>query len=167
MDRLVAPHIRPLDFSDFRTVLQIENEAFEFPWSWEEFADCLQDTSDVSLVIENQPHGCVVGYAIYCDNYPIRYIKTIAVDTAWRFQGFGRELVNVITNDAWRNSYATLSTLIRETNIAGQFFWQSLEFKRVATVLEPYEETTEAGYLMIRRQWEKDPSLHHWFSPTH
>ena len=59
----VKVHIRLMIRRDMTDVLQIESQAFEFPWTEEDFIRCLRQRNCIGMVAEHEDQ--VVGFMIY------------------------------------------------------------------------------------------------------
>ena len=120
-------HVRWMIRRDMREVLDVEREAFEFPWSDEDFTRCLRQRNCIGMVAESG--DSVVAFMIYELHRSRLHVLDFAGARAPE-----------------RRSRIVLE--VRETNLPAQLFFRSLGFRAISVLKDFYQDTTEDAYLM-------------------
>src|SRR3990167_6374344 len=96
-------------------VLRIEWESFEHIWTREDFLSCLRQRNCIGMVAETDDDR-IVGFMVYELHKTRLHILNFAVDTAYRHQGIGTQMVGklIYKLDQQRRQEFTLET--RESN---------------------------------------------------
>jgi len=137
--------IRWLIRRDMPTVLKIQ-ESLKFPWEEADFFDALGNTNCIGMAAES--HGIVVGYMIYELYKDYFYIEHLAVREEVRRQKIGTQLVGMLLDRLSPDRRIYISTNVRESNLATQFFLKSLNFR--ASLIRDYYETEDSYYFKYR-----------------
>ena len=87
----VKVHIRWMIRRDMPDVLQIESQAFEFPWTEEDFIRCLRQRNCIGMVAEHEDQ--VVGFMIYELHKNQLHILNFAVCSEFRRLSVGAQMV--------------------------------------------------------------------------
>ena len=140
------PVIRWMLKEDLPTVLRIEEESFEFPWTKSDFLSCTHQPHCIAVVAEVQNQ--VVGYMIYEMAPHFFRVLTLAVDPAWRRKGIGRSLVERLINKLSPHRRHQILLEVRETNLVAQLFFRSLGFRACRILRNFYSDTVEDAYQM-------------------
>lgn len=141
-------------------VLEIENEAFVFAWTEEEFIQCLRNRNVIGMVAEID--DTVVGYMIYELHKNRLHILNFAVDAAYRRQGVGMAMVDKLVDKLSHDRRNRLLLEVRETNLAAQLFFKKAGFRAIQTLRGFYEDTTEDAYVMQYRLHQKSNQQQEW-----
>jgi ribosomal-protein-alanine N-acetyltransferase len=138
-------HIRWLIRRDMPEVLQIEHDSFEHPWTEDEFLAALREGNRIAFAAEVGEQ--VAGYMLYEMHKTRFHIHNFAVRPDHRRQGVGRKMIERLLSKLSYYGRKTVTTEVRETNLAAQLFFRSLGF--VATkVLRAYYDNGEDAYRM-------------------
>src|SRR6201991_1390443 len=122
-------HIRWMIRRDMTEVLEIERNAFEFPWFEEEFIRCLRQRNCTGMVAE---HGeRVVGFMIYELHKTKLHILNFAVHPDWRRNGVGEHMVAKLVGKLSNHRRTRITLEVRETNLDAQLFFRAQDFKAV------------------------------------
>jgi len=139
-------HIRWMIRRDMEEVLQIERQAFEFPWFEEEFVRCLRQRSVIGMVAEAREE--VVGFMIYELHKSRLHIMNFAVAADCRRLTVGRQLMTKLIGKLSFQRRTRISLEVRESNLAAQCFFRSAGFKATSVLRDFYDDSTEDAYLM-------------------
>ncbi|HEV3022694.1 MAG TPA: ribosomal protein S18-alanine N-acetyltransferase [Pirellulales bacterium] len=134
---------------DMAEVLEIEQAAFEFPWSEDDFIRCLRQRNCIGMVADRDDR--VVGFMIYELHKTRLHILNFAVAASRRRQGIGGQMVEKLTAKLSNQRRSRILLEVRETNLAAQVFFRSQGFRAVSVLRDFYEDTTEDAYLMQYR----------------
>ena len=126
--------IRPMVMEDLPAVMEIENSAFDHPWSTELLKrELTHDWSTILLVEERLPTGKyrLLGFAIFWLVHDELHILNVATDPAQRRRGVARTVLNAALEKA-RGRKCTLATLeVRRSNEGALNLYKSMGFRPV------------------------------------
>lgn len=120
--------IRPMRTGDVAFVLEIEREAYEFPWSEGIFRDCLR-AGYCCWVVEQR--GLVCGYGIMQVGAGESHILNLCVRASGRGQGLGRTLLGHLLEVAREHRADTALLEVRPTNRAALALYEAMGFNEV------------------------------------
>ena len=142
-------HIRWMIRRDMPEVLNIESQAFEFPWSEEDFVRCLRQRNCIGMVAEHNER--VVGFMIYELHKNRLHILNFAVGQAFRRKGIGTQMIRKLIGKLSPQRRSRIMLEVRETNLSAQLFFRDVGFRAISLLRDFYEDTTEDAYLMQYR----------------
>lgn len=140
-------HIRWMIKRDLPEVIDIENHAFEFPWSEDDFIDRLRKRNVIGMVAENDDD--ISGFMVYELKKESLYLINFAVHPDDRRAGVGRQMIRKIIGKLSPARRKTISLEVRETNFAAQMFFRANGFRCNATIRDRYDDTTEDAYIFV------------------
>ena len=147
----VLAHIRWMVRLDMPKILAIENQSFEFPWSEEDFINCLRQRKIIGMSAEHDDR--IVGFMIYKLAKTKICVLNFAVAEKMRRYKIGSQMANklIAKLSVQRRTRVTLE--ISETNLVAQLFFRSLDFHAVSVLRDHYSSApkSEDAYLMVRR----------------
>ena len=143
---------RVVSKNDLDEVMRIESQAFEYPWSRDEFEYCLKVSECEGIVVEQG--DAIVGYLFYEVRNGFYRLLSFAVDERKRRKGVGSFMLGVLADklDAER---VEISCFVREKNVQAQLFLRSLGYQTVWAVKGFYRETYEDARRMTFRRNER------------
>jgi ribosomal-protein-alanine N-acetyltransferase len=139
-------HVRWMIRRDMREVLGVEQEAFEFPWSDEDFTRCLRQRNCIGMVAESGES--VVAFMIYELHRSRLHVLNFAVARSHRRLGIGTRMMEKLIGKLTPERRNRLVLEVRETNLPAQLFFRSLGFRAISVLKDFYQDTTEDAYLM-------------------
>ena len=145
----VKVHIRWMIRRDMTDVLQIESQAFEFPWTEEDFIRCLRQRNCIGMVAEHEDQ--VVGFMIYELHKNQLHILNFAVCSEFRRLSVGAQMVGKLIGKLSPNRRNRIIVEVRETNLSAQVFFRNLGFRAVSVLRDYYDDTPEDAYVMSFR----------------
>jgi ribosomal-protein-alanine N-acetyltransferase len=131
---------------DMREVLAIEHEAFEFPWSDEDFTGCLRQRNCIGMVAESD--DAVVAFMIYELHRSSLHVLNFAVARSHRRLGIGTRMMEKLVGKLSPDRRSRIVLEVRETNLPAQLFFRSLSFRAISVLKDFYSDTVEDAYLM-------------------
>ena len=135
---------------DLAEVVAIEQACFEFPWSEEDFLDCLRQRNCSGMVAKYE--GRVVGFMIYEISKKNRiHLLNIATSPDYRYRGVARQMVRKLIGKLINQKRTRIVSKVRETNLSALLFLRSLGFRATNILRNFYEEMNEDAYLMQYR----------------
>ena len=143
---LVGIHVRWMIRRDMLEVLSIEKEAFEFPWSDEDFTRCLRQRNCIGMVAELA--DSVVGFMIYELHRSRLHMLNVAVARSHRRLGIGAQMMRNLTAKLAPERRTRIVLEVRETNLAAQLFFRSHGFRAISVLRDFYQDSAEDAYLM-------------------
>jgi len=120
--------IRPMRDDDLSMVLEIEREAYSFPWSEGIFRDCLR-AGYCCWVVEQ--HQDVRAYGIMQVGGGESHILNLCVRAGARGQGLGRALLVHLLEVAREHRADTALLEVRPTNRAALGLYEAMGFNEV------------------------------------
>ena len=154
---IACTHIRWMIRRDMPSVLAIENESFEFPWSEEEFIRSLRQRNCIGMVAEL--NEVVVGFMIYELHKNRLHILNFAVHQDYRRSGVGRSMLHKLVGKLSYQRRSRILLEVRETNLPAQLFFKSAGFQAVSVLREFYEDSPEDAYVMQFRHNVSDSEV--------
>lgn len=142
-------HIRWMIRRDMREVLDIESESFEFPWSEDDFINCLRQRNCIGMVADHADR--VVGFMIYELHKSRLHVLNFAVADDVRRRGVGTQMLNKLRGKLSDQRRNRILLEVRETNLAAQLFFRDTGFKAVSVLRGYYADSPEDAYLMQYR----------------
>ena len=139
-------HIRWMIRRDMPEVLTIEGQAFEFPWSEDDFVRCLRQRNCIGMVAEHNER--VVGFMIYELHKNRLHILNFAVHEQMRRRGIGSQMIRKLVSKLSPQRRSRIMLEVRETNLSAQLFFRDIGFRAISLLRDFYEDTTEDAYLM-------------------
>lgn len=139
-------HIRWMIRRDMPSVIGIEENSFEFPWSEDEFIRCLRQRNCIGMVAELSEQ--VVGFMIYELHKNRLHILNFSVHPDFRRQGIGRAMVDKLVGKLSYQRRSRIMLEVRETNLPAQLFFKDLGFRAISVLREFYDDSPEDAYLM-------------------
>lgn len=130
MSAAVIPNtaIRPMRAADLRGVQQVEQAAYDYPWSRAVFRDCLL-AGYYSLVLD--VGGTVSGYAIMSIAAAEAHVLNLCVHPDVRRQGYGRRLLNALLFRAQDAGVKQVFLEVRPSNQAALELYLSAGFREI------------------------------------
>ena len=142
----VGVHIRWMIRRDMTEVLRIESECFEFPWSEDDFVNCLRQRNCIGMVAEHDDR--VVGFMIYELHKSRLHIINFAVLDSCQRRGVGTQMLQKLVGKLSQQRRNKILLEVRETNLKAQLFFKKNSFRAVSVLRDFYDDTTEDAYLM-------------------
>jgi ribosomal-protein-alanine N-acetyltransferase len=109
---------------DMPEVLSIEQEAFEFPWSDEDFTRCLRQRNCIGMVAE--AGDSVVAFMIYELHRTRLHVLNFAVRRSHRRLGIGSQMMEKLFAKLSVERRDRILLEVRERNLPAQLFFRSL-----------------------------------------
>ncbi|MFM7033852.1 MAG: ribosomal protein S18-alanine N-acetyltransferase [Planctomycetia bacterium] len=138
---------------DMPEVLEIEQQAFEFPWSDEDFTRCLRQRNCIGMVAEIA--DSVVAFMIYELHRTRLHVLNFAVARSHRRLGIGTRMIEKLIGKLTPERRSQIALEVRETNLPAQLFFRSLGFRATSVLKDFYQDTTEDAYLM-QYSWQDE-----------
>ena len=139
-------HIRWMIRRDMAQVLGIERRSFEFPWSENDFLQCLRKRNCIGMVAERGE--AIVGFMIYELHKTRLHIMNFSVDPLCRRSGIGKQMADKLVGKLSSGRRTRISLEVRETNLAAQLFFRQIGFRATSVLRDFYDDSTEDAYLM-------------------
>ena len=143
---LAGIHVRWMIRRDMPEVLTIEREAFEFPWSDEDFTRCLRQRNCIGMVAEYA--DSVVAFMIYELHRSRLQVLNFAVLRSHRRLGIGTQMLRKLVAKLAPERRSRIALEVRETNLPAQLFFRTAGFRATSVLKDFYQDTTEDAYLM-------------------
>ena len=122
--------IRPMTEADVTSVVSIERESYQFPWSEGIFRDCLRVGYVCRAAIAEE---ALVGYGVMSAGAGEAHILNLCVDAAVRGRGVGRTLLGYLLDRAAAAGMGEAYLEVRPSNTTAIRLYHSLGFEQVGT----------------------------------
>jgi len=142
--------------ADLQAVLEIERLSNPFPWTEQNFMDCLR--RDYYSLIQTHSEG-ISGFAIQTIALDEAHLLNIGVDTNKRRQGLGSDLLEKIVYAAEAMGSKKIFLEVRVSNVAATNLYLDFGFKQIGIRKDYYglPEGKEDALLMsksLRKDWK-------------
>jgi len=146
---MTRTYVRWMIRRDLDSVLAIEKDSFDFPWSRAEFCIALQQRNCIGMVAERNEE--VIGYMVYqLDRHSIQLLN-FAVRSRSQRLGVGADMVRKLKDKlAYQRRYKIVAE-VRESNLDAQLFFRSQGFlcKSILHGFYLESQTSDAAYRMV------------------
>jgi ribosomal-protein-alanine N-acetyltransferase len=139
-------HVRWMIRRDMPEVMAIEREAFEFPWSDDDFTRCLRQRNCIGMVAEYA--DSVVAFMIYELHRSRLHMLNFAVTRSHRRLGIGTQMLRKLVAKLAPDRRDRILLEVRETNLPAQLFFRTLGFRATTVLKDFYQDSPEDAYLM-------------------
>lgn len=144
-------NIRWMIRGDMPTVMAIEQQSFDAPWSEEEFIRRLRKRNCIGLVAESE--GQVVGFVLYDLHKGRLALGRIAVHPSSRRHGVGKAMMDKLKAKLCPEGRNRITVNVHEANLSAQLFF-SRQGMRATGVLRGHFGEQDAYAMMWRLQSE-------------
>jgi [ribosomal protein S18]-alanine N-acetyltransferase len=145
----INPQIRWMIRADMETVLAIESNSFDYPWTAEELRSVLRARNCIGAVAELRKQ--VLGYMVYELHENRIHLLNIAVDPQFRRQGVGSALLNRLIDKLSQQRRREVVLEVRDPNVAAQLWLRHNGFIATGMLHDHYEDTEEDAIRFIYR----------------
>jgi len=135
IQQLHANGIRPMQAADLPAVMKIENQSYDFPWSEEIFRDCLANSYQSMLYVDQQQ---IQAYAVSQNIVDECHLLNLTVRPEARSRGIGKKMLQYLINQARRNDIGSLFLEVRVSNIAAITLYDQLGFNEIGVRRDYY-----------------------------
>lgn len=142
--------IRPMRPDDVDRIAELEKLCFRSPWSRSAIAGELKNPAAHYLVCERG--GIVIAYAGMWIILDEAHVTNVAVAPECRQQGLGRRMMLCAMRAARLYGAEQMTLEVRETNLAAQSLYASLDFEMAGARKGYYFDTGESAYIL----WNRD-----------
>ena len=120
--------LRRMRLADLPSVMDLERQAYPYPWRQGMFSDCLKQGDECWLLAHG---GRLIGHSVLALGAGESHLLNLCVHPASQGQGFGRVLAEHTVAQA-RARFATVVFLeVRPSNHAAQRLYQTLGFNQI------------------------------------
>lgn len=139
-------HIRWMIRRDLPYVLDIERASFEFPWRGEEFIHTLKQRNSIGMIAEAPTGDYPIAFMVYELHRERLHVLNFAVSPQYRVMGVGRAMVDKLKSKLSAAGRMCLSTIVRDSNVAGHLFLKSQGFHALDVFRGFYDECDDDAY---------------------
>ena len=138
--------IRHAEVRDIQSIMSLEYENFDEPWSYETILLETTKETNITLVIENQK---VFGYMLVIMMYEEFHIGSICIDENYRNLGYGEKLLNAFFNLTDKFGYDT-TLEVRFDNYSAIKLYEKVGFEK-AGIRKNYYKHGKDAIIMWRK----------------
>ena len=106
-------NFRPMAVNDLENIQIIESEAYEFPWSYFIFEDCLRIGYSCWVLEEN---GEIIGYAVMTVAAGECHLLNLCIKHECQHRGFGQSMLNYLLDVACSHGAEVAFLEVRPSN---------------------------------------------------
>jgi ribosomal-protein-alanine N-acetyltransferase len=122
------PKLATMTEGDLRSVLEIEEAIYEFPWTLGNFRDSLR--AGYCCLVDRQGAE-LIGYAVLMLAGSEAHLLNLSIAPHLQNQGHGRRLLGRLVGAARARGARTLFLEVRPSNVAGQRLYTAHGFKQI------------------------------------
>ena len=142
---MLPVHIRWMIRRDMPSVLDIENQNFDDPWTEEDFVRVLRQRNAIGMVAEHDDR--VVGFMLYELRKRQIHLLNFAVAKNMHRLSVGRQMAEKLKSKLSTKRRNSIVLEIPESNLPGQQFFRQMGF--VATsISKEYFQNSEDAFVM-------------------
>ena len=123
-----APDFEPMREADLRSVLEIEESIYEFPWTLGNFRDSLRAGYACWVYRDGKR---LIGYAVLMLAAGEGHLLNLSVAAEAQRRGHGRNLLNNVVRVAREHKAKVLFLEVRPTNAVGQRLYSGYGFRQI------------------------------------
>ena len=122
-----------MDRLDLDTVVKVETEAYEFPWSRRTFEDCVAATYEcwIGVLVGREKPDEVVGHGILNVRADEAHLLNVCVKKQSQGYGFGRDIVLYLVDRAKTKRAKTMFLEVRPSNVIARELYDSVGFRQI------------------------------------
>lgn len=121
---------RDIRVNDLSKVVEIEQAANRFPWSYKNFEDCLMAGHHAWAIVNEQDE--IIGYTIIQVIVDELHLLNICIAPKFQGQGFGRALLNEVIELADEHSASVVLLEVRRSNHRAQQLYLQSGFNEIS-----------------------------------
>ena len=143
--------LRDMSEADLESVLQLEQQIHEYPWTRGNFSDAL---SSNYLCKVAEVEGKMIGYAVLLQGVDDAELLDIGIATAKQRQGWGRELLRAMLALAHQLGRQRVVLEVRSTNLAAIALYKSMGFVEIGLCRDyyPVENSGRENAILMGRK---------------
>jgi ribosomal-protein-alanine N-acetyltransferase len=126
---LVADYtLRSMQVSDLDTILAIESDVYEYPWTRGNFEDSLNAKHQAWMMMQTEQ---VIGYAVMMTVLDEAHLFNISIAKAYQKQGLGYALLNDMIIRAKKVGAKHMFLEVRASNVSARQLYEKIGFDEV------------------------------------
>ena len=141
--------IRRMTVADVSQVHAIEEATFPMPWSRQSFVDEMERNTCARYLVVETEDGSIVAYGGAWMIFDEGHITNVAVATAYRGQGIGKQLMLAMLQYAANLGVQYLTLEVRRSNHVAQNLYRGLGFVELGVRKHYYENNGEDALLLV------------------
>jgi len=140
--------IRKMTVKDIERIMEIELESFPLLWSRESYMGELQNSFANYLVCDCE--GEIAAFGGIWVVFEEAHITNVAVGSAYRQQGLGKNLMLALKNIAREKKAVRILLEVRPSNEAARKMYEGLGFRVTAIRERYYSDNGEDALVMVK-----------------
>jgi len=119
---------RKMTLNDVDEVMQIELDAYPFPWTHGIFKDCLRSGYECWVVEER---GYIAGYMVFSIGAGESHLLNVCVEDSYRRQGLGKILLRKLYQLAFGQGAEAVFLEVRPSNVSALELYKAEGFEQI------------------------------------
>lgn len=122
------PSYRLMELEDIDRIMEIENLAYQYPWSQAIFQDCIKAGYHCWVAEMN---GDIIGYAVFINAVQECHLLNLCINPTLQGQGLGRKLLAHVLENAKEYNATCVFLEVRPSNKYAVGLYESEGFNEV------------------------------------
>ncbi len=114
---------------DLASVLRLENEGHEYPWTLGIFEDCLRVGYTAEVFLDDSE---IFVYGLMSIAAGEAHIFNVCVNAKQRRQGYGRKMMNHLIEIAKKNKVNSVFLEVRPSNLSAICLYEAMGFNEIS-----------------------------------
>ena len=123
-----ALELAPMLVSDLDAVVDIERNAYAFPWTRGNFADSMAACHACQVL---EWHGVTAGYAVLMNGAGEAHLLNLSVAASWQRRGLGSALLRYMMDGARTSGAGKVFLEVRVSNTAARGLYAKSDFREI------------------------------------
>jgi len=142
--------VRPMEIDDLKKVLEIEEQSFPIPWTYNMFCyELILNRYAKYFVLEKDRK--IIGYLGFWHKRDRYHITNIAITEKLRKKGYGENLLRYIEKIAVTYKVKKISLEVRRSNYIARNMYRKYRYKVIRFVRNYYQEEKEDAVVMEKK----------------
>ena len=120
--------VRSMRYSDVELVAENEAAAYTYPWTKHNFIDCLQSSYQCWVLANKQR---IIAHGVISVAITEAHLLTLCVHPGFQRQGYGRRMLNLLLDRAYKLESSECFLEVRTQNKAAISLYVSMGFEEI------------------------------------
>jgi len=139
-----------MEIDDLKKVLEIEEQSFSVPWTYDLFfSELTRNRYARYFVLEKDKE--IIGYLGFWHKEASFHITNIAITEKFRRKGYGKKLLNFIEKIATTYRIKKISLEVRRSNCIAQDMYRKYGYKVIRVLKNYYQEEKEDALVVEKK----------------
>ena len=146
--KLINISFRTVELEDIDTLILIERIAYDYPWTYGNFKDSIQNPSTLARVITLNHE--IIGYFVATVTFDTSDLLNICIHPLQQGLGLGQQLFQNFVKQVNTQGVTQVFIEVRESNQSALLFYQKLGFDEIDQRKKYYSNGENAKILRLK-----------------